>query len=131
MPGAFSGDRVEIHRVIRARHEIARRDVVAAPGWRRIVILRFFVGGVLVNNPGNSPMDALFGNAPLGTKGVTCISGNRPEATMSGSRDQNRIQPVDPDHATGAIRRTLRRDTHEIRAGAESVSRSCDCASSA
>jgi uncharacterized peroxidase-related enzyme len=24
---------------------------------------------------------------------------------MSGSRDQNRIQPVDPDHATGAIRR--------------------------
>ena len=23
---------------------------------------------------------------------------------MSGSRDQNRIQPVDPDHATGAIR---------------------------
>jgi len=24
---------------------------------------------------------------------------------MSGSRDQNRIQPVDPDHTTGAIRR--------------------------
>jgi hypothetical protein len=24
---------------------------------------------------------------------------------MSGSRDQNRIQPVDPDHATGAIRK--------------------------
>ena len=24
---------------------------------------------------------------------------------MSGSRDQNRIPPVDPDHATGAIRR--------------------------
>ena len=24
---------------------------------------------------------------------------------MSGSRDQNRIQPLDPDHATGAIRR--------------------------
>jgi uncharacterized peroxidase-related enzyme len=50
-------------------------------------------------------MDALFGNAPLGTNGVICLSGNRPEATMSGSRDQYRIQPVDPDHATGAIRR--------------------------
>jgi uncharacterized peroxidase-related enzyme len=24
---------------------------------------------------------------------------------MTGSRDQNRVQPVDPDHATGAIRR--------------------------
>ncbi len=26
---------------------------------------------------------------------------------MSGARDQNRIQPVDPDHATGAIGRFL------------------------
>ena len=26
---------------------------------------------------------------------------------MTGSRDQNRVQPVDPDHATGAIRRLL------------------------
>src|SRR5260370_121909 len=50
-------------------------------------------------------MDALFGNTPLGTKGVICVSGNRPEVSMSESRDQNRIQPVDPDHATGAIRR--------------------------
>ena len=50
-------------------------------------------------------MYALFGNAPLGTKGVICVSGNRPEVSMSESRDQNRIQPVDPDHATGAIRR--------------------------
>src|SRR5216683_111615 len=83
----------------------SRRDVVAAPGWRRIVNLRFFVGGVLGSNRGNSPMVALFGNAPLGTKGVICVSGNRPEVSMSGSRDQNRIQPVDPDHATGAIRR--------------------------
>ncbi len=50
-------------------------------------------------------MDGLFGKAALGTTSVLCVSGNRPEATMSGSRDQNRIQPVDPDHATGAIRR--------------------------
>src|SRR5690348_4742153 len=31
---------------------------------------------------------------------------------MSGSRDQNRIEPVDPDHASGAIRRLF----EEIRA---------------
>src|SRR5277367_6436403 len=51
-------------------------------------------------------MDALFDNASRGTKSVVCASGNRPEATMSGSsREQNRIQAVDPDHATDAIRR--------------------------
>jgi uncharacterized peroxidase-related enzyme len=49
--------------------------------------------------------EALFGNAPLGTKAVFGCRAISREATMSGSRDQNRIQPVDPDHATGAIRR--------------------------
>jgi hypothetical protein len=47
----------------------------------------------------------LIGNAPLGTKAVVGSRAISREVTMNGSRDQNRIQPVDPDLAIGAIGR--------------------------
>jgi len=46
---------------------------------------------------------------------------------MSESADQNRIQPVDPAHATSAMRRLFAEDSSEIRAGPKLVSRSCEC----
>jgi hypothetical protein len=80
-------------------------QVLAEHNWRRIVILRFFVTGTFASNPEKFVQDALFVSAPVGTKGVLVSHANRPVLSMSESRDQNRIQPVDPDHATGAIRR--------------------------
>jgi uncharacterized peroxidase-related enzyme len=61
--------------------------------------LRFFVTDVFVCNPENIALTRFSCIRPLGT--IRVISR---EATMSRSRDQNRIQPVDPDLASGAIR---------------------------
>jgi AhpD family alkylhydroperoxidase len=95
---------LEIHRVIRGRLE----NLAAVFSGTRLARNRNFTilrGRRSGEQPRKPCTHALFGNASLGTKGVICVSGNHPEATMSGSRDQNRIQLVDPDHATGAIRR--------------------------
>src|SRR5271156_6532142 len=50
VPGTFSGSGRDSSSDPNERRN-SRRDVVAAPGSRRIVILRFFVGGVLVSTP--------------------------------------------------------------------------------
>jgi hypothetical protein len=49
---------------------------------------------------------------------------------MSESRDQNRIQPVDPVYATGAIRR-LYSETRAKFALVPNLFRSCECAAGA
>jgi uncharacterized peroxidase-related enzyme len=71
---------------------------------RRIVILRFFVAGAFASNREKPRDDALSGDPPLGTKAVFGSRAISRGAMMSGSREQNRITPVDPDHATGRTR---------------------------
>ena len=56
------------------RFVVRVRDVPAATDCRKIVILRFFVRDAFVSNLEELRPDVLFGNGPLGTKGVFCIS---------------------------------------------------------
>jgi len=68
---------------------------------RNFTILR---SGAPVRNPEKPRDDLHFGNSPLGTKAVFGSRAISRDATMSGSKQQNRIPPVDPDHATGLTR---------------------------
>src|ERR1700675_3521008 len=71
---------------------------------RAIVILRFFVVQRIRQPSGKLDALSRFSITLRLARKLSWIRAISREATMSGSRDQNRIQPVDPDHATGALR---------------------------
>src|SRR5581483_4171889 len=106
LPGSICAvSEIEIHQVIQARLKFRPQYSRASRDSRRIVKLRFFVTAILVRNSGNIIPTRLFGMRRPGTKSVLPPDVIGREPMMGESRNQNRIQPFDPDDATGAIKR--------------------------